>query len=250
MVLLTWMGIIICLSQSATLSGLNLAFFSVSKIRLEMEAGKNNPDAVKVLKLREDANFLLVTILWANVSVNVLLALLSGSVLAGVSAFLFSTVVITIVGEIIPQAYFSRNAIKIGARLAPLLRFYQFILFPIARPTALILEWWLGPEAIHFLREKDMRELIKLHMESEETEINRMEGKGALNFLALDDLPLAAEGEPLDPQSIIKVGFENKRPVFPPIKPEPADEFLQLKFNPNGIQKAHIPLNKGFSFKK
>ncbi len=227
MILLTWIGIIICLSQSATLSGLNLAFFSVSKMRLEMEAGKNNPDAVKVLELREDANFLLVTILWANVSVNVLLALLSGSVLAGISAFLFSTVVITIAGEIIPQAYFSRNAIKVGARLAPLLRFYQLILFPIARPTALVLDCWLGSEAIHFLREKDMRELIKLHMESGETEINRMEGKGALNFLALDDLPLAAEGEPLDPQSIIQVEFESKRPVFPAIKPEPADEFLQ-----------------------
>jgi len=227
MAFLIWFGIIICLSQSATLSGLNLAFFSVSKIRLELEAGKGNPDAKKVLKLREDANFLLVTILWANVSVNVLLALLSGSVLAGVSAFLFSTVLITIVGEIIPQAYFSRRAIKIAATLSPLLKLYQIFLYPIARPTALILDLWLGPEAIPYLREKDMRELIKMHMESGETEINPMEGKGALNFLALDDLPLIAEGEPLDPQSIIKLNFQDNRPVFPEIKPKPTDEFLK-----------------------
>ncbi len=227
MTLLIWIGIIICLSQSATLSGLNLAYFSISKMRLELEAAKDNPDAKKVLNLRQDANFLLVTILWANVSVNVLLALLSGSVLAGVSAFLFSTVLITIVGEIIPQAYFSRRAIKIGALLSPLLRLYQFILFPIAKPTALILDRWLGEETIPFLREKDLRELIKMHMEARETEINRMEGKGALNFLALDDLPLVAEGEPLDPRSIIQLDFESNRPVFPAISPDPGDEFLQ-----------------------
>ncbi len=76
--LIIWLGIILCLSQSAMLSGLNLAFFSVSKLKLELEAEKGNKNAHKVMTLRKDANFLLVTILWANVAVNVLLALLSG----------------------------------------------------------------------------------------------------------------------------------------------------------------------------
>ena len=53
---------------------------------------------------------MLTTILWGNVGVNVLLALLSNSVMACTAAFLFWTVVITLVGEIIPQAYFYRNA--------------------------------------------------------------------------------------------------------------------------------------------
>lgn len=38
MIVLTRIGIVICITQSATLSGLNLAFFSVSKLRLELEA--------------------------------------------------------------------------------------------------------------------------------------------------------------------------------------------------------------------
>ncbi|MFC1893808.1 DUF21 domain-containing protein, partial [Chloroflexota bacterium] len=79
--LLTWILIIICISQSAMFSGLNLAFFSVSKLRLELEVEKNNRDACRVSALRKDSNFLLVTILWGNVAVNVLLALLFGSVL-------------------------------------------------------------------------------------------------------------------------------------------------------------------------
>ena len=129
MELFIWMGILVCISQSAMLSGLNLACFTISKLQLEMEASKNNVHAQKILNLREDSNFLLVTILWSNVAVNVLLALLSGSVLAGVFAFLFSTVIITIFGEIIPQAYFTRNALKMGSLLSPVLRIYQFLNF-------------------------------------------------------------------------------------------------------------------------
>ena len=94
-----WVGIIFCVSQSAMFSGLNLAFFSVSKIRLEIESKKNNPHAIKVARLRQDSNFLLTTILWGNVGINVLLTLLSNSVMAGMIAFLFSTLIITLFGE-------------------------------------------------------------------------------------------------------------------------------------------------------
>jgi metal transporter CNNM len=111
-------------------SGLNLAFFSISKLRLEVEASKGNQKAMKVVALRKDSNFLLTTILWGNVGINVLLTLLSHSVLAGVMAFLFSTVIITFFGEIIPQAYFSRHAIKMASLLSPALRLYQILGLP------------------------------------------------------------------------------------------------------------------------
>jgi hypothetical protein len=88
---LTWLGIFFCLSQSAIFSGLNLAYFSVSRLQMEADSEGGNRAAAKVLNLRKNANFLLCTILWGNVSVNVLLALLSESVLAGLGAFIFST---------------------------------------------------------------------------------------------------------------------------------------------------------------
>ena len=74
---LTWAGITFCLSQSAIFSGLNLAFFNMSRLRLEIQVANGNKAAARILKLREDSNFLLTTILWGNVSINVLLALLS-----------------------------------------------------------------------------------------------------------------------------------------------------------------------------
>jgi len=101
-----WIGIAFCIAQTAIFSGLNLALFSVSRLRLEVEAAGGNADAAKVLGLRVNSNFTLSTILWGNVATNVLLTLLSESALADVGAFVFSTIVITLLGEVIPQAYF------------------------------------------------------------------------------------------------------------------------------------------------
>ena len=106
-----WIAIGFCIAQTGIFSGLNLAIFSVSRLRLEVEATGGNGDAAKLLRLRANSNFTLATILWGNVATNVLLTL-SRSVLAGVGAFVFSTVVITFLGEIFPQAYFSRNAVS------------------------------------------------------------------------------------------------------------------------------------------
>ena len=47
---------------------------------------------------------------------------------------LFSTAFITFFGEITPQAYFSRNALKMASLLVPFIRFYQFVLYPVAKP--------------------------------------------------------------------------------------------------------------------
>lgn len=222
-----WCGIVVCLVQSAMFSGLNLALYSLSKLELEVEAKKNDHRARRILRLRQDSNFALVTILWGNVAVNVLLALLSESVLAGIGAFLFSTVAITLFAEILPQAYFSRHALRVASFLAPMLRFYEFLLFPISKPTAWILDRWLGGEELRFFREHDLRRVIQLHVESSKSDIARMEGQGALNFLEIDDVPLAEEGEPLAPDSIVRLDFENGRPAFPPIRPSPDDPFLR-----------------------
>jgi hypothetical protein len=208
-------------------SGMNLALFSISRLRLEAEAALGNRDASKILDMRKDSNFLLTTVLWGNVGINVLLTLLSNSVLAGVSAFFFSTVIITIIGEIMPQAYFSRHALRMASLLAPVLKFYQILLFPAAKPTAKILDAWLGAEGIQYFREHSLREVIKKHIEADASDIDRLEGIGALNFLAIDDLMVVEEGETVDPRSVITLPIENNFPVFPDFARTTSDPFLQ-----------------------
>ena len=206
-------------------SGGNLAFYRLSRLRLELEA-KRDPKANRVLALRRDSNFLLATILWGNVSINVLLALLANSVLVGVLAFFFSTFVITWFGEIMPQAYFSRHPLRTASALAPIIRAYQIILYPVAKPTGKFLDWWLGREAIEYLHEPLLRDILKAHVRSPRTEVSDVEGIGALNFLDIDDLTTLDEGEILKPESIIEMPTDLDLPRFPDIEPRADDPFL------------------------
>ncbi|MEO0603067.1 MAG: DUF21 domain-containing protein, partial [Myxococcota bacterium] len=234
MTLLIWVGIVLCVAQSAMFSGLNLAFFSISRLRLEVEAAAGNASAKRVLELRQDPNSLLVTILVGNVAVNVLLTLLSDSVLAGVAAFLFSTVVITTFGEILPQAYFSRNALSVTSALAPVFQVYRIVLYPVAKPIALGLDAWLGKEGLAFFREREMRHLIEKHIEDVEAEIDEVEGRGALNFLAIDDLAVIEEGEPLNPASIVELPFDGGEPLVGTGQPPEHVELLAEVLEPTG----------------
>lgn len=222
-----WVGIAFCLSQSAMFSGLNLAFFSISRLRLEVEKRQGNRAAATVLNLRSDSNFLLTTILWGNVGINVLLTLLSNQVLLGVGAFMFSTVFITLFGEIVPQAYFSRNALRLAGLLSPVLKIYQIVLYPVAKPAAILLDRWLGIEDVQLYKEKQFKEMIALHVSDETSDIDAVEGTGALNFLKLDDLAVAEEGERLDPGSIIMLPSSNGEVVFPEFTCNMDDAFLQ-----------------------
>ncbi|MFT5313804.1 MAG: metal transporter CNNM [Paraglaciecola sp.] len=213
--ILIWLGIALCITQSAIFSGLNLAYFSLSRLQLEVEAKQGNESAQVILSMREDSNFLLSTVLWGNVSINVLLTLLSDSVLAGVYSFAFSTVAITFLGEIFPQAYFSRNALKVASKLTPVIRFYQIVLFPVAKLTALVLDGWLGREGITYFREKQLTAIINAHIHAEDTDVEHVQGIGALNFLQIDNVTVQEEGELLDPQSIIAMPCKLDLPILP-----------------------------------
>lgn len=225
--IIIWILIMLCVTQSAVFSGMTIGVFGLGRLRLEIEAEAGNKEAIKILQIRRDSNFLLTTLLWGNIAVNVLVAQLTGSVLTGASAFLFSTFIITSFGEIVPQAYFSRNALKLGAKLTPLVRFYQILLYPVAKPTALILDWWLGREKLELFKEQSMRIMLEKHIESGRTDIGTFEGIGALNFLSIDDVSISDEGSLIDQRSIISLPVENNRPVFPLFKREPSDSFLQ-----------------------
>jgi metal transporter CNNM len=224
---LTWLAIVLCIAQSGMFAGLNLAVFSLSRLRLEIAAKTDDGDALKVRELRRDSNLTLSTIVWGSVGTNVLLTLLSDSVLSGIAAFAFSTVAITFLGEIVPQAYFSRHALRVTARLAPLLNLYRIVLFPVAKPTALFLDWWLGHEGVRLLGEDDFKALITHHMQAQGGEVGMLEGIGATNFLELDDVRVGEEGEVLDPKSVIRLDIADGRPVLPHFTRALDDPFLR-----------------------
>jgi hypothetical protein len=90
-----------------------------------------------------------------------------------------------------------------------------------------VLNWWLGEEGIHYFRERDLRTVIAKHIEAGETDVDRLEGIGALNFLALDDVAVTEEGEYVDPGSVIRLPTEHGRPIFPKFEGRTLAPFLR-----------------------
>jgi metal transporter CNNM len=89
------------------------------------------------------------------------------------------------------------------------------MLFPVAKPTAARLNWWLGAEGITLLRERDIRALLTRHGGMEGADVGQVEAIGVLNFLDLDDIPVMEEGELIDPLSIVTLPNINRRPALP-----------------------------------
>ncbi len=225
--ILIWIAIFSCLAGSATCSGLTLGFFSLSRMHLELLVKQGNEEANIVLRIREDSNFLLSTLLWSNVAVNVLLTLLSDEQMLGILAFFFSLFGITLFGEILPQAYFSRNALRLGAKFAPVVKILQFLFYPMAKPSALLLDRIVGKEGITWYKEHELETLIKIHAEAPDSDISGIEGHGATNFLNLDDISALEEGSPLHPESIIQLPYDGQKIVFPGDTPAAKDPFIQ-----------------------
>lgn len=226
--IIKWLAILMCILHSAMFSGLNLGFFGLSRLKLYVKAKNKNKDAKRILSLRQDAHFLLSTLLWGNVASNVLFALLAESLMTGIGAFLFSTIGITFLGEILPQAYLSKHALKSSAILVPVIRFYQLFLYPLAKPTAILLDKWLGKEKISYFQEEEIQILLESHARTKLTDLEHVETVGAINFLKIDDVKVENEGEIINPQSIIPLPISEKGlPIFPKFEKEEDDVFLQ-----------------------
>ena len=115
---------------------------------------------------------------------------------------------------------------RMGSLLAPVLRLYQLLLYPVAKPSAMALDMWLGKEGISYFRERDLLTLINKHIESDESDVSKLEGVGAINFFQLDDIAVSKEGEAIAPDSIIKLPVRDQKPVFPEFQPDGNDPWL------------------------
>ena len=91
----------------------------------------------------------------------------------------------------------------------------------------MMLDAWLGEEGISYMRERDLRHIIKTHVEAEEAEVEAVEGIGALNFLQIDDIAVSREGEPVDPASIIQLPTNLDLPIIPEFEATSDDPFLR-----------------------
>ena len=146
-----WISIVLLVGMSGLFSGLTLGLLGLSALDLEIliQGSKDEAtikDAKKILTVRRDGNKLLCTLLFGNVLVNSAFTILLGESFGGLYGLIGSTFVIVIFGEIIPQAACHRYAIQVGARAVPIVKVFQFFLFPLAKPMAMVLDRILGQD--------------------------------------------------------------------------------------------------------
>ena len=139
----TIIGMLICLAFSAFFSSSETAFTSFNRTRMKNKADEGNKKATLVLKMSDNYDKLLSTILVGNNIVNILLSSLATvwfikileNTSAKNSASAISTLVVTVVvlifGEITPKSLAKDRPEGFAMGVARFLRFLVAVLTPI-----------------------------------------------------------------------------------------------------------------------
>lgn len=130
--------IVVCIVMSAYFSATETAFSALNHIRLKNMADKGDSRAALVLKLSENYDNLLSTILIGNNIVNIALTSLAtvlfvkwlGGDRGASVATLVTTVVVLIFGEVSPKSIAKESPEKMAMFSAPFLRILIFVLTP------------------------------------------------------------------------------------------------------------------------
>ena len=106
------------------------------------------------------------------------------------------------------------------------MNFYRAVLYPLTKPTAMLLDWWLGGRR-HHLSARARHSFADRSQRRQRRRYRQLEAIGARNFLDLDDVPVTEEGELVDAESIISMPQANNRCVLPDFDRSPDDPFLR-----------------------
>ncbi|XP_031475618.1 DUF21 domain-containing protein At2g14520-like isoform X1 [Nymphaea colorata] len=162
--LLTCTGLVLF---AGLMSGLTLGLMSLSLVDLEvlMKAGKpqDRKHAAKILPVVKNQHLLLCTLLVCNSLAMEALPIFLDALLPAWGAILMSVTLILAFGEIIPQAVCSRYGLKIGAKLASVVRVLLLIFLPITYPISKLLDWLLGKGHFVLLRRAELKTLVDMH---------------------------------------------------------------------------------------
>jgi len=182
---MSYIIILILLILSAVFSGLALGFFSISKNSLKRKAELGDKRAKKIYSIRQDGNLLLSTLIIANIVTNTSISVFLSSIIGSIEAILIAAALIVVFGEILPQAIFSRHALNWGSFLVYPTKFIIFLLYPLSKPIAFVLDRVLGQEIATIYSKKELIKIVEDQEKSKQNNIQPSEEKivkGALSF--------------------------------------------------------------------
>lgn len=141
--------IFLCVISASLACGLTQGLLSLNPLELQIKKRsglqKEKICASKVLPLIENHHILLVSLMLFNATANEALPLFLDTLVEPYIAILLSVTIVLIFGEIIPSALFTGpDQLEIVSRFSSFTWFIITLLYPIAKPIAMILDKWLG----------------------------------------------------------------------------------------------------------
>lgn len=165
----TWyaIGVVILVVFGGLISGLTIGLMGLDETNLTVLQRSGSPRekryATAILPIRKNGYLLLCTLLIANAIISETLPILMDRLVPDPwTAILFSTILILLFAEILPQAFFTKFGLHAGAKLIWLVRIFIAILFPVAYPLSLLIEKLVGKqEGIQYKR-NELKELVMM----------------------------------------------------------------------------------------
>lgn len=188
--------LVLLLILSALISGAEVAFFSLSQVKLDQAIESKSSKAKTVVSLLEKPQKLLATILISNNFINILIVLIFAfigehifsNINSQLLKFLIEVVLVTFLillfGEVLPKIYASRNSLKFASFMAYPLNFLNSLLsvlsFPLMNLTNIV-EKSLGKRESSLSVEK-LSQALELTSDEATTKDEQKILEGIVNF--------------------------------------------------------------------
>lgn len=179
--------VLLLVLASAIFSGLNIALMSLDPERLRRQIKLGNKSAAKVLPFRLNIHLALASILLTNIGVISATSLVLDEHLSGIAAGILSTLLIVIFGEVLPQAFFAKNALLWTARFAWLLRLTTLVSYVVAKPLQLLLDRIVGHQPHRLYGREELGLLITEHVGAAQSELDEDEVEILRSVLMLSE---------------------------------------------------------------
>jgi Mg2+/Co2+ transporter CorB len=193
-------AVVLLICVSAFFAGSETALTAASKARMHTLAKDGNKRAALVIKLREDKEKLIGTLLFGNTLVNILSSALATRVLLqlfGAAGVVYATVAITalllIFAEVLPKTLAMHTADRFAMLTAPLVKFVIAVCFPIIAAVSFIVRHVLRVFGIdtkndhHGDHLEELRGTIDMHRGTEEeTQAQRVMLRSILDLAEVD----------------------------------------------------------------
>jgi len=170
--IIVFVEVTLLVMASAICSGLNIAIMSIDTAELKRKAKLGNRQAKRVLPLKGKTHLTLASILLTNVAAvsatSLVLEHYFGSLLSGV----ISTLLIVILGEVIPQALFAKKPLMWASYFAPILRLMIIITYVISKPLELLLDRIIGRKPPEFQSRHELGMMITEHLGQNSSELD------------------------------------------------------------------------------